>query len=120
MEMYQEYLLEKYETRKVIIEEGIGFIEYETYSDGSAFIWTLFIRPEYRGDGYGYGLEQKLIEKEKPKSITCTVDLKGKNIELSLRKILSVGYKLQTWGTDHIVLHKEIDYAREREKEQEK
>lgn len=116
--MYQEYLKEKYDTRKVIVLEDKGFIEYETYPDGSCFIWTLYTRPEVRGDGHGYNLEKLMINKENPKSITCTVDLKAKNPEASLRKILGVGYKLQSWGADQIVLHKEIDNAREREEKE--
>lgn len=117
--MYQEYLEQKYDRRKVIIEEDKGFIEYETYPDGSCFIWTLYTRPEVRGKGYGYGLEQKLIKAEQPISISCSVDLAGKNIELSLRKILGVGYKIDTISNNHIVLHKEIKYERDSEREKE-
>lgn len=116
--MYQEYLEQKYDNRKVIIEPEKGFIEYETYSDGSIFIWTLYTRPEVRGEGFGYGLEKRMIDKEKPVSISCSVDLAGKNIELSLRKILGVGYKINGIHNNHIVLHKVMDYDREREEKE--
>lgn len=116
--MYQEYLEEKYDRRKVLFYDDKGFIEYETYSDGSVFIWTLYTRPELRGKGYGYKLEKDMIAIENPKSISCSVDLSGKNIELSLRKILGVGYKIQGISDNHIVLHKDLADGRDREQEQ--
>ena len=108
MSMYNEYLKEKYHNRQTI-ETDHWFIDYEVFNDNSIFVWILYSDKTTRGAGHGYELEQLMINKEKPISITCQVDLECKNSELSLRRILGVGYKIENVTPTLITLRKVCD-----------
>jgi len=111
MSLYSEYLEAKYTARRVI-EIDNGFIEYEMYPDKTCYIWSFYVRPDKRHAGLGTQLEEMLIKKERPVSISCQVELDSINPELSLRKILTQPYKITFANEKSIVLLKEIQYAK--------
>ena len=106
--LYVEYLEEKYQARRMLFIEDKGFIEYEMYSDNTCHIWSFYVKPEFRHEGLGTKLEEMLIEKEKPSSIACQVELFSNNPELSLRKILTQPYKIVSANSQAIILRRDL------------
>lgn len=106
--LYAAYLEEKYKARRMIFFEDKGFIEYEMYSDNTCHIWSFYVLPEERHTGIGTKLEEMLIEKEKPVSIACQVELFSNNPELSLRKILTQPYKIVSANNNAIILRRDL------------
>jgi hypothetical protein len=107
MNLYKKYIKEKYD--RDIINGNECFIEYKKYSDGSLYIYTLFVSKEARDNGLGFGLEQILIEKEKPTMIFCDIDLTSNNAELALIQIIKKAkYKIHESHSDKIILVKDL------------
>lgn len=107
MNLLKMYFQEKYGVK--VIESNDGFIMYNTYPDDSLYIRHLYVKPEARGKGEGKTLEDRLIEKEKPRIIYCDVDLTANDPETTLARIMyKANYKIESMNTHQIVLRKEL------------
>jgi hypothetical protein len=107
MKLYKKYLEEKYDRK--IIEDKDGFIEYKKFSDGSVYIYTLFVSKDSRNHGLGHGLELQMIAKESPTLIFCDIDLNSYGAEIALSQIIKKAkYKIHKTEHDKIILFKEV------------
>jgi len=113
MELYKKYAKEKY-NRDVIFDE-YGFIEYECFTDGSMYIYTLFVSEEGRNKGQGKDWETKVIEKHNPHTIYCDIEKDSSNWILALVQICKkADYNVYEDNQYRVILKKEIKVEKER------
>lgn len=110
MNLQKKFQEERYDRK--YIENLSGYICYQSYDDGSLYVYELFVLPEKRKTSVGTLLEWKLIDKEKPRVIYCDVELKADNPEVALIAFMKRGYKIDQLLGDRIVLRKDIKDAK--------
>lgn len=107
MKKYALYLKEKY--NRELEESENGFIDYECFSDGSMYIYTLFVSKESRNKGEAFALEQKIIDKHDPNAIFCDIDKDSNNWVLSLVQICKkADYNIFEETKDKVILWKKL------------
>lgn len=105
--MWSAYQLEKYAQESIIESvdnEEVGILIYKMYEDKSCYINTLFVLKEHRNKGIGKLLEKRLIEKEKPVSIVCDVDMKASGAKEALDTFLAGGYEKMAEEDNKVIL----------------
>lgn len=104
--MQEDFQREMYGRETINTEKG--YILFNVYEDGSAYIHQLYIKPEYRKSGAGHELEMEIVRKYGVNKLACYVDCTSNNPEQSLLAILNVGYKIVNINGSNIEFFKEL------------
>lgn len=105
--LIKEYFIEQYNYD--FVETDHGYIMYKKYEDNSLYIEQMFIEKNYRNKGIGQALLRVLLEKEKPRSIYCDVDLSSKNGRDSLEKFINHGFvESSKPSASRVILYREF------------
>ncbi len=105
---YAKYIYEK--AGLLLIEESFGFITFEV-SESSIHIHDLWVDIDYRCEGYGSKLVQRMIDENKTDEIRflmASVQLNANNVTDTLKAQLHYGFLVVGGNENEIKLAKEI------------
>lgn len=86
------------------VENEHGFITYQKYEDGSAWLKLIYIKKESRGTGEGLNLYRVFCNTENPTTVTGTVDITAKYAEENLFLYLKMGAKIKE-AHDNVIIY---------------
>ena len=95
MNLIKQYYIEEYGYK--FLETSEAYIMYKKYEDNSVYIEQMFVKQENRNQGLGKKLYKKLLDKEKPNSVYCDVDLLSNSGETTLEIFKSQGFKVDSY-----------------------
>jgi GNAT superfamily N-acetyltransferase len=105
---YAKYIHEK--AGLLLIEESFGFITFEV-TKGCIYIHDLWVDIDYRREGYGSKLVQRMIDENKTdniKFLMASVQLNANNVTDTLKAQLHYGFLVVGGNENEIKLAKEI------------
>lgn len=88
--LIKQYFIEQYNYD--FVESDHGYIMYKKYEDNSVYIEQMYIDKSWRNKGIGQALFRVLVDKEKPASVYCDIDLSSKHGRESLEKFINHGF----------------------------
>lgn len=109
MSLYAQYINER--ENKQILETEQGFATYSFTKDG-VYIEDIFVSKDYRHNNVASQLADQIIEIAKQKGCTKvfgSVVPSANNSTISLKVLLSYGFKLNSSTNNFILMSKEID-----------
>ena len=104
-DLWSLYQKEKYGL-KCLKYLDIGVMFYKMFNDGSCYVHTIFVRPEWRNKKIAQMLELLLIREESPNMIACDIDKLANGWEEVLDMFILHGWNINEETDARIVLCK--------------
>lgn len=109
MSTFGEYIKER--EGKEIIEDERGFATYLFQENGSCYIESIYVRPDFRKTGVAAEMADKIVEiakKRGAKELLGSVSPSTKGSTASVRVLLAYGFSLDSSANNFILFRKDI------------
>lgn len=108
--LYAQYIAER--ENKNIIETDYGFATYRFNKDKSVYIEEVYVKPEFRKQGYASLFVNEIVERSHEQGcnlVITTACPSANNSTDSVKAILAYGFKIKSSINDLIIFELELE-----------